>query len=168
MMLLHLAETHLFGFLSWSGKTSPWLLSCCHIVLPSPRRGQKHLSPRPHPRPGAALGQDVLPLIQREKEKHEHVRACPGALSAPWPYFNLHFKVYLLFQRKQPVGSVSYDKRVNDGLSNSGQPKPLHITGSTRKTQVAKGIIQSCCHILWEFTPAKLPLLLGEVVQEPR
>lgn len=167
-MLLHLAETHLFGFLSWSGKTSPWLLSCCHIVLPSPRRGQKHLSPSPHPRPGAALGQDVLPLIQREKEKHEHVRACPGALSTPWPYFNLHFKVYLLFQRKQPVGSVSYDKRVNDGLSNSGQPEPLHITGSTRKTQVAKGIIQSCCHILWELTPAKLPLLLGEVVQEPR
>lgn len=142
-----LAATQPFGFLARSGKTFlPWLPACCHLMLPSPRRGQKHLSPHPHPRPGAALEQEELPLIQREKEQHEHVTACPGARSTPWPYFNLCFKLYLLFQRKQPVGSVSYDKRVNDGLPNSGQPEPLHISGSERKTQVAKSIIQYCCH----------------------
>lgn len=38
-------------------------------------------------------------------------RPClPGAPSAPWPFFNLCLKAYLLFQRKQPAGCTSYDK----------------------------------------------------------
>lgn len=162
MQRCYLAATHRFGFLTRSGKTfSPWLLSCCHLVLPLPRRGQKPLSPHSHPRPGAALEQEGLPLIQREKEQRGHVTACPGAPSALWPYFNLRFKVYLLFQRKQPIGSMSYDKRVNDGLSNLGQPEPPHISGSARKTQVAKGILHYCCHKSVGINFSKAPIAPG-------
>lgn len=35
-----------------------------YLVLPSPGRGQKYQSPHPHLRPGAALEQEELPLIQ--------------------------------------------------------------------------------------------------------
>jgi len=149
-------------FSARSEKTSPWLLLCCHLVLSSPRRGQKPPSPHPHARPGAAHEQGELPLRQREeKEQHERVTACPGAPSALWPCFNLHFKVYLLFQRKQPVGSVSYDKGVNDGLSNSGQPEPPCITGSARRTPVAKGIIQYCCQKSVGINFSKAPIAPG-------
>lgn len=130
------------GFLTRSRNTSQRLLLCCHLMHPSPRTGQNCLSPHPCLRPGAGR----TATDREEKEQHERVTACPGAPSALWPYFNLCFKVYLLFWRKQPIGSVSYDKRVNDGLPNTGHPEPLHISGSARKTQVAKGITQCCCH----------------------
>lgn len=98
---------------------------------------------------------------EREKEQHGHVTACPGAPSALWPCFNLCFKVYLLFRRKQPVGSVSYDKRVNDGLSNSGQPEPQHVTGSARKTQGAEGIPQYGHHKFVGINSSKAPRASG-------
>ena len=50
---------------------------------------------------------------------------------------------------------------MNDGLSNSGQPEPPHISGSARKTQVAKGIIQCCCHKSVGINFSKAPIAPG-------